>query len=793
MKKALPNLGCLYIIVLFFISPKAFAINTNALKHNSDNISNSESAISPLFLLSLNTFNINALNKNDHTIDFKILEPQTTRDLSISYRFVDTSFGTIKDSGGAVINSPQSITAGDYQIIINTNGSGSSALVIELTDLLTGYIQEKVIKVASRQTNFFLKGSEKVYLKAGDDFVDPGFIANDAVLGDISGQVVIDNGIFDKDTPGEYAITYKLDINGETLFLNRTLNVSNGDAPVEQIDLFVFSIDPNFVEIEVRLSPINANHDDVTVELIDSSGFSTDITSFYTATPFTGQATQRASYIHLPGLLPDLYNIIVTSDSGISEVVTVQINEPINSITFSNTKSQIKIGESFEYVITTDPPGLEGQLFYRIDGDNNIIRFNSFTKKITGLAPGKITLIAESGNGVLDSFELEVLDEISPDAVQSIVLSPDVVNIKTNRETILSATVSPQTAVDKSLTWKSSNINVARVDDTGKISGVGVGTATMTATSVSNPNITATATVNVTLLEPTSVTVTPTSSTLNVGEFVILTGTVNPTDTGFNSLNYSSSNSNIAKVNSAGRVDALAAGTATITVSNAYKPSINTTVQITINSSSSNISPTSVKITPISSSDKLLPYGSTLQLNATLLPDNATNKTIVWRSRDESTAKVNANGLVTPVRQSEVGILAISEEDNTIRDEIMIRVYAYPAVLEDSDGDYYSKPNETITISVSGQSQIGQGGNVIVETSVDRFNNIKDTKTFPYNGLESISGSFTYQLPANGFSTFRARIEPNSSIHNDNVEIKITGGDKTYTKTLSTTGTTSFP
>ncbi len=54
--------------------------------------------------------------------------------------------------------------------------------------------------------------------------------------------------------------------------------------------------------------------------------------------------------------------------------------------------------------------------------------------------------------------------------------------------------------------------------------------------------------------------------------------------------------------------------------------------------------------------------GQTAQLRATVLPDNATNKKVFWRSADEKVAKVDQNGKVTVVGKGLTMVAAISEE-----------------------------------------------------------------------------------------------------------------------------------
>ena len=83
---------------------------------------------------------------------------------------------------------------------------------------------------------------------------------------------------------------------------------------------------------------------------------------------------------------------------------------------------------------------------------------------------------------------------------------PDVSEIKLDKTTLslfpgntaqLTATISPDNAYDKSVTWSSSNTAVATVDNNGEVTAIADGTATITVQSVSISNVNATCTVTV--------------------------------------------------------------------------------------------------------------------------------------------------------------------------------------------------------------------------------------------------------------------------------------------------------
>lgn len=81
--------------------------------------------------------------------------------------------------------------------------------------------------------------------------------------------------------------------------------------------------------------------------------------------------------------------------------------------------------------------------------------------------------------------------------------------------------------------------------------------------------------------DPESISVSPSSKTLNVGETRQITATVSPSgaDQG---VTYTSSNTSIATVTSSGKVTAVAAGSATITVKSKVKTTVKNTVSITV-------------------------------------------------------------------------------------------------------------------------------------------------------------------------------------------------------------------
>ncbi len=151
--------------------------------------------------------------------------------------------------------------------------------------------------------------------------------------------------------------------------------------------------------------------------------------------------------------------------------------------------------------------------------------------------------------------------------VTGVSISPTQKVIAPGATYTFTATVSPDTATNKNVTWSSNNTTIATVSSSGVVTGGSNGTTTITATT-QDGGFTASATVIVGV-PVTRVTVDPTSATIGVGGIVDLDETVEPSTAANKNVTWSSSNTSIATVSETGVVTGRAAGTATITVTTA--------------------------------------------------------------------------------------------------------------------------------------------------------------------------------------------------------------------------------
>ncbi len=155
------------------------------------------------------------------------------------------------------------------------------------------------------------------------------------------------------------------------------------------------------------------------------------------------------------------------------------------------------------------------------------------------------------------------------------------------------------------------------------------------------------------------ITLNETEVTLVVGNKKVLTPTITPLRASNKGIFFESSNPEVATVKGIGaeiEITAIAIGETVITVTTEDGNKTATCKVI--------VSPRIIPVSSISLNkvELLISVGKSENIVATISPDNATNKSIIWSSDNESVATVDDKGLVTAISVGEAIISATSED-----------------------------------------------------------------------------------------------------------------------------------
>lgn len=142
----------------------------------------------------------------------------------------------------------------------------------------------------------------------------------------------------------------------------------------------------------------------------------------------------------------------------------------------------------------------------------------------------------------------------------------------------------------------------------------------------------------------TGVTLDKATLSLKIAETAILVATITPNDATVSTVAWSSDKPDIATVDATGKVTAVKAGTATITVASTTEMSKTATCVVTVTPSTIAVTSVTLNKTTLS-----LNAGAKETLTATIIPADATNKHVVWESDHLGVATV-ISGEVTAIK-----------------------------------------------------------------------------------------------------------------------------------------------
>ena len=165
--------------------------------------------------------------------------------------------------------------------------------------------------------------------------------------------------------------------------------------------------------------------------------------------------------------------ITATAD-GKSATFNLTVEVPVEKVTLNKTKCTLSVGETLTLKPTITPS----------NATNKTVTWKTSNKKIATVSNGKIkavgagtATITVTVNKKTATCKVEVKQPVS-----SIDLGKAKAELYKGETLTLKPTVKPNNATNKTLTWTTSNKNVAAVSN-GKITAKGVGTAIITATA----------------------------------------------------------------------------------------------------------------------------------------------------------------------------------------------------------------------------------------------------------------------------------------------------------------------
>lgn len=366
-------------------------------------------------------------------------------------------------------------------------------------------------------------------------------------------------------------------------------------------------------------------------------------------------------------------DVLSTRELGRNRVTDISLNVP---------NADLRLGEMLQLVETISPVNASEKGVIWTSANEAVASVDQ-AGNITGEAIGSTVITVTTIDGNLQAQAIiNVIDDVIP--VASVSVTPTETNLVLNGTLVLEATVLPADATNKDVIWTSADPSIVEVDENGELLGISFGTTVITVSTVDG-GFTAQSTVTVvenSQINVTGVQLNVESANIEIGQTQILEATITPMNATNSLVVWSSEDSAIVSVDSNGEILGVAAGTAVINVTSEDG---NFTAQATITVVDNIfIGVTGISINPDTVD---LELESSLFIDATVQPSDASDKSLIWFTEDETIVTVDDNGQVVGIALGTTVVTA-----TTIDGEFVAQVTI--TVVEKTNG-----PNGIISVT----------------------------------------------------------------------------------------------
>ncbi len=637
------------------------------------------------------------LNVNEKITVSADIEPEGFNNVSLKWMTSNENVVTIEN-------------AYDLSATIKGTGSGTAVITaINSENVVVGYchvtVKEKVTKITLSATSVTTQLSKKNYQLSA--YITPETATNKKVNWSTTNSrvaTVDSNGLVTLVSAGTASIIATSDDNpAVTAICNITIETPASALTLDDKTKTMYVGET--YRLGYLITPTNAANKNVTWSTSNSSVVSVDSTGLLKANA-VGQAVIT----------------VKTADGSLSASCTITVKQKASGISLDVTELELYINQNYELDVTITP-NTSNDYTLIWESSNTTVATVDDDGVVTARAAGKATITVKTSNGLEAHCNVTVKEQAT-----GLQLNYKEKTIVINEKFTIKASVVPSSAADEvSFTWSSSNTSIATVTSDGVITGLKGGTAVITC-KTNDGKFTEFCIVTV-VERVTSVKLDKTNFPLGLGKSYTLVATVKSNAATNPAIKWTSSNTNIASVDSNGKVSGKAVGTITITAAAQDGSGAKATCIVRVVRQATSITLNRTSYTTVE--------GRTFKLTATVKPSNASYKTLNWSSSDEDVAIVDSNGNVTAVAEGTVTIKA------TAKDNSGKTATCFVIVQKRTPANSVTIINQNLTMVVGETTTLQKAINPT--TSTDRFTWETDNKTVAT--VDSATGKVTARTP----------------------------------------------
>ena len=336
----------------------------------------------------------------------------------------------------------------------------------------------------------------------------------------------------------------------------------------------------------------------------------------------------------------------------------------VQAISLNATQKHLIIGDSFTLTATLSPENATNRnvIWKLVSGDAISL---SNTGVIQAKKVGEALVRAEAADGSGTTAECKVV--VKPRLVQSISLNATQKELIIGDSFTLTATLSPENTTNRNVIWKLVSGDAISLSNTGVIQAKKVGEALVRAEAADGSGITAECKVVVKPRLVQAIALNATQKEVIVGDSFTLTATLSPENATNRNVIWKLVSGDAISLSNTGVIQAKKVGEALVRAEAADGSGITAECKVVVK-------PRLVQTISLNSTKKDLLVGESFALTATVMPENATNRNVIWKLVSGDAISLSNTGVIQAKKVGEALVRAEAADGSSISAECKVVV-----------------------------------------------------------------------------------------------------------------------
>ena len=336
----------------------------------------------------------------------------------------------------------------------------------------------------------------------------------------------------------------------------------------------------------------------------------------------------------------------------------------VQSISLNATQKELIIGDAFSLTATAMPENATNRnvVWKLVSGDAISL---SNTGVIQAKKVGEALIRAEATDGSGITAECKVV--VKPRLVQSISLNSTQKDLIIGDSFTLTATLSPENATNRNVIWKLVSGDAISLSNTGVIQAKKVGEALVRAEAADGSGVSAECKVVVKPRLGQSISLNATQKELIIGDSFTLTATLSPENATNHNVVWKLVSGDAISLSTTGVIQAKKVGEALVRAEAADGSGITAECKLVVK-------PRLVQAISLNATQKNLVIGDSFTLTATAMPENATNRNVIWKLVRGNAISLSNTGVIQAKKVGEALVCAEAADGSSISAECKVVV-----------------------------------------------------------------------------------------------------------------------